>query len=210
MSQESNAVVSLLDITPTILDWFGAVKRRQGDAETLLGCRTVVDRRCLSGQSLLPVLESEPSVGWDEAFGSQSLHEVTMYYPMRVVRTRQYRLIHNLAYRMPFPIDQDFYVAPTFQDILARTRANKTLSWFTSLHDYYYRDAVELYDVTRDPREANNLARDPRFDALLKSMTARLLSWQNATDDPWICAPQSVVVKMPGFADRCGSLYNDL
>lgn len=48
-------------------------------------------------------------------FASQTHHEVTMYYPMRAVRTRRYKLIHNLNYGMPFPIDQDLYVSSTFQ-----------------------------------------------------------------------------------------------
>lgn len=38
-----------------------------------------------------------------------------MYYPMRAVRSRRYKLIHNLNYGMPFPIDQDLYLSPTFQ-----------------------------------------------------------------------------------------------
>lgn len=48
-------------------------------------------------------------------FASHNLHEVTMYYPMRAVRTHRYKLIHNMNYMMPFPIDQDFYLSPTFQ-----------------------------------------------------------------------------------------------
>ena len=48
-------------------------------------------------------------------FGSHNLHEVTMYYPMRYVRTRRHKLIHNLNYKSTFPIDQDFYLSSTFQ-----------------------------------------------------------------------------------------------
>ena len=54
--------------------------------------------------------------GVEEAvFGSHNLHEVTMYYPMRYVRTRRHKLIHNLNYKSTFPIDQDFYLSSTFQ-----------------------------------------------------------------------------------------------
>ena len=48
-------------------------------------------------------------------FASQVFHEVTMSYVMRAVRGTRYKLIHNINYRLPFPIDQDFYVSPTFQ-----------------------------------------------------------------------------------------------
>jgi N-sulfoglucosamine sulfohydrolase len=143
--QESEALVSLLDIAPTIFDWFNIpVKHQLWEGSGLSVCRTVVHDLCLPGRSLLPVLKYEPSpgTGWDEVFASQNLHEVTMYYPMRAIRTRQYRLVHNMGYRMPFPIDQDFYASPTFQDLLQRTRYNVSLSWFTTLHDYYYRAPV--------------------------------------------------------------------
>lgn len=61
-------------------------------------------------------LSLEPPFSEDEAiFASQTHHEITMYYPMRAIRTRRYKLIHNLNFGMPFPIDQDLYVSPTFQ-----------------------------------------------------------------------------------------------
>ena len=74
-------------------------------------------------------------------FGSQVLHEATMYYPMRSVRTSRYctvqystvlystvrtnrfTLIHNLNYWAPFPIDQDGFLSPTFQ-VPAPSRPN--------------------------------------------------------------------------------------
>jgi len=59
----------------------------------------------------------EPIENNTAIFASQTHHEVTMYYPMRAIRTKRYKLIHNINYRMPFPIDQDFYVSPTFQVI---------------------------------------------------------------------------------------------
>lgn len=60
-------------------------------------------------------VSTEPPPSDEAVFFSQTHHEVTMYYPMRGVRTRRYKLIHNLNYEMPFPIDQDLYVSPTFQ-----------------------------------------------------------------------------------------------
>ena len=69
-----------------------------------------------------------------------------MYYPTRSVHQGAYHLLHNLHYRMPFPIDQDLYVSPTFQDLLNRTRLSQPTHWFKSLEQYYYRERWELYD----------------------------------------------------------------
>ncbi|XP_018600907.2 N-sulfoglucosamine sulfohydrolase [Scleropages formosus] len=196
--QVSQAYVSLLDVTPTILDWFSVPYPQY----RLSGKQPVV----LSGRSLLPALSSEPP--WDTAFASQSLHEVTMYYPMRAIHQGPYRLVHNLNFRMPFPIDQDFYVSPTFQDLLNRTRSSQPTGWFKTLQDYYYRDRWELYDVRDDPQETRNLASDPAHKQTLEDLRAQLLKWQWATSDPWVCAPDAVLeAKM---SPQCRPLYNGL
>jgi len=191
-------------VTPTILDWFGhAVKQCAAPS---------VQRDCLPGRSMMPLLQMEPTPGsgWDEVFASHSLHEVTMYYPMRVVRTRQYRLIHNMAYRMPFPIDQDFYASPSFQDLLKRTRDHRSLEWFTDLLHYYYRPAWELYDVLDDPHELQNLANKSSMSHVMWTLQQHLFAWQNASADPWLCGQSKVQVRVHGEPDHCGPLYNDL
>jgi len=196
-------MVSLLDVMPTILDWFGVPVKH---------CEPPSLHHCLPGRSMMPLLQSEPGPGsgWDHVFASQSLHEVTMCYPMRAVRTRHYRLIQNMAYRMPFPIDQDFYASPSFQDLLERTHDHRPLEWFTDLHQYYYRPAWELYDILADPHELHNLADKSAMSDVVKTLQQHLLAWQNATADPWLCGQSKVRVRVPGGPDRCGSLYNDL
>ena len=105
--QYSNAMVSTTDLVPTVLDWFSLPLPNY----TLFGPNPVTPL----GRSLLPILDKEPGVGWDEVYTSHNLHEVTMFYPMRSVRTRRFKLIHNMYFKMPFMIDQDFYVSSTFQ-----------------------------------------------------------------------------------------------
>ncbi|GFO31473.1 N-sulphoglucosamine sulphohydrolase-like [Plakobranchus ocellatus] len=116
-----------------------------------------------------------------------------MYYPMRSIRTHQFHLIHNLHFRMPFMIDQDFFVSPTFQDLLNRTRLGLPLHWYKTLKEYYYRPQWELYDIRSDPREEVNLAGKQQFVEIFKSLRIQLNFWQNITADPWICAPGGVL-----------------
>lgn len=160
----------------------------------------------LTGKSLLPALRSEPP--WDTVFASQSLHEVTMSYPMRAILRGRYRLVHNLSYKMPFPIDQDFYVSPTFQDLLRRTQAALPTGWFKTLRGYYYRGRWELYDVRDDPHETRNLASDPAHADTLRSLREQLLKWQWDTSDPWVCAPDGVLETK--LSPQCQPLFNDL
>ncbi|KAI5936207.1 N-sulfoglucosamine sulfohydrolase [Manis javanica] len=196
--QVSEASVSLLDLTPTVLDWFSIPY----PSYTIFGSKTVE----LTGRSLLPALEAEPL--WTTVFGSQSHHEVTMAYPMRSVYHQGFRLVHNLSFRMPFPIDQDFYVSPTFQDLLNRTVAGQPTGWYKDLHHYYYRERWELYDRGRDPWETRNLAADPRYAQVLRLLQARLAKWQWETHDPWVCAPDGVLEDKP--SPQCRPLHNEL
>ncbi|XP_059904356.1 N-sulphoglucosamine sulphohydrolase [Gadus macrocephalus] len=199
--QASQAYVSLLDLTPTVLDWFSLP---YPEYSLPSAPQAAVQ---LTGRSLLPALLSEPR-GWDTLYGSQSLHEVTMFYPMRSVLRAPYRLLHNLHYRMPFPIDQDFYVSPTFQDLLNRTRGGRPTHWFKTLGRYYYRDRWELYDTRADPQETHNLAPDPAHRDLLAGLRADLLKWQWKTGDPWVCGPDYVLEDK--LEPHCRPLYNDL
>lgn len=106
-NQVTHSLTSLLDVTPTILDWFGVKQPKNSENDV---------HPILTGKSLLPLLDKEPeNLSQEAVYASQSLHEVTMYYPMRVVRTHRFKLIHNMNSNAPFPIDQDFYLSPTFQ-----------------------------------------------------------------------------------------------
>ncbi|XP_072022393.1 N-sulphoglucosamine sulphohydrolase-like [Amphiura filiformis] len=201
--QESNALISTVDITPTILDWWNISHKSyklNGEYVTL------------TGKSLLPILEAEPTSGWDKVYASHNLHESTMYYPMRVIRNRNYKLIHNLHFRMPFFIDQDFYISHTFQDLLNRTRAHEVTHWYKDLQSYYYRPQWELFDVQHDPKEIKNLALDSKFSSILADLKKDLLSWQNITNDPWICSPWGILENSGPYqqSPTCMSFDNGL
>lgn len=113
-NQVTYAMTSLLDIVPTMLDWFDIKTNSTSDIDT--NSVRPANQPVLTGKSLLPLLVNEPPENPDAAvYASQSYHEITMNYPMRAIRTKRYKLIHNLNYRAAFPIDQDFYVSPTFQ-----------------------------------------------------------------------------------------------
>lgn len=197
----SDAMVSLLDIVPTVLDWYDI----SYPSYTVLGNDVK-----LTGKSVLPLLNKETSAGWDTIFASHNLHEVTMYYPMRVVRNKAFKLIHNLNYKMPFPIDQDFFVSPTYQDLLNRTQEGKPTKWFRTLDQYYYRDQWELYDLKTDPKELKNLFGKPDYQGVVKELQGKLQVWQNITYDPWICSPGSVLEDKGRYprSGVCLSMHN--
>ncbi|XP_063701747.1 N-sulphoglucosamine sulphohydrolase [Culicoides brevitarsis] len=190
-NQVTYSMTSLNDVVPTILDWFKIPLKHKSRKNEL------------TGKSLLPLLDHEPTEDNTTAvFMSQSFHEVTMSYFMRAIRTKRYKLIHNLNYQIPFPIDKDFYMSPTFQDILNRTLAKQSLPWYKSLKDYYYRPEWELYDLHLDPEELRNLAGKASMKFIQKDLEDRLNEWLEQTKDPWRCAPHAILQDAGPFKNK--------
>ena len=189
-------MVSTMDVVPTILDWFQVPFPNY----KLFGKPVK-----LTGKSILPALiPVAPPETFDHVFSSHNFHEVTMNYPMRVVRYKNMKLIHNLNHRAPYPLATDLYMNPTFLDILNRTVTGKPLPWFTTLKEYYYRDQWQLFNLTADPHELNNVVGNSEYRHALEQLTSVLAKWLTDTNDPWRCLPGG---ELEG--DTCYPLHND-
>jgi N-sulfoglucosamine sulfohydrolase len=162
----SQAMASWTDLAPTILDWAG-----------------VKPAPAMLGKSLLPILAQEDAKERELVFGSHQFHEITMYYPMRMVRTRTHKLIRNLAHPLPFPFASDIYNSPSWQGVLSR---NDTMLGKRSRDAFEHRPKDELFDLAKDPDELNNVAGDPAYAEVLKELRGKLKDWQTATKDPWL------------------------
>lgn len=164
----NQALVSWVDILPTILAWTAAKPPEYP----------------LHGRSFLPILEEANPSGWDRVFLSHQFHEVTMYYPVRAVRTRQYKYIRNLFPELSFPHASDLYDSKTWQSVLAAGEAGKVGGRPSSR--YLHRAAEELYDVQQDPDELNNLAASPAHRQTLAQLRAEVAAFRRQTQDPWL------------------------
>jgi len=162
-----DALVNYTDLAPTILDFAGALKEP--------------DR--FHGRSFKSILEQEHPKGWDVTYASHTFHEVTMYYPMRVVRGRRYKLIWNIAHGLSYPFASDLWSSATWQATIRRG-----LKYYgkRTVQAYLHRPKFELYDLVNDPHEVKNLAEDPKYRPVLEQMKAQLKQFQKRTADPWI------------------------
>jgi N-sulfoglucosamine sulfohydrolase len=161
-------MVSWVDVAPTILDFAGI------DPQQI----------ALHGRSFLPILEQPDPAGWDEIFASHTFHEVTMYYPMRVVRSGRYKLIWNIAYPLPFPFASDLWNSVTWQT--ARRNGPTSLYGKRNIRAYEHRPRFELYDLDQDPDEVHNLAADQSHHQVLVDLQRKLVDFQKRTGDPWM------------------------
>ena len=178
-------MISWVDITPTILDYAGV---RAPDYEPHVANRLLReqmgDRHGLHGRSFLGILEEARAEGWDEIYASHTFHEIQMYYPMRAVRTRRYKLIWNLAHPLPFPFASDLWVAAAWQ--YAFQQGMNTAYGVRTVGEYIHRPEFELFDVVADPWESNNLAADPAHARTLEQLKEKIREFQKRTADPWL------------------------
>jgi N-sulfoglucosamine sulfohydrolase len=186
-------MVTWADIAPTILD-FAGVKDvpgppARGEAAPELPARANPKKAANSkpyefhGRSFLATLDVPEAKGWDEIYASHSFHEITMYYPMRVVRTRTHKLILNVAHPLPFPFASDLEESATWKSIEAGPNA---LYGKRRVKDFVQRAKYELYDLSADEHEVKNLADDPKHAEILKGLQAKLKAFQDRTGDPWV------------------------
>ncbi len=160
------AMVTWADLAPTLLEVAGG---RAPDG-------------VFDGRSFRAGLDGAELRGWDEVYASHTFHEITMYYPMRVVRTRRHKLIHNLASEVTFPSALDLIKSPTW---ISAAASGRTLGR-RPIEQFLHRPKFELYDLERDPDEVSNLADDPAQQKLKAELIEKLKAFQTATKDPWV------------------------
>ncbi len=162
----NEALVTWADLTPTILEMTG----------------TIVDSKRFQGRSFAGILGQTSPKGWNEIYAAHNFHELTMYYPMRVIREGDHKLIWNIAYGLSYPFASDLWASSTWQGI---HRGEKTHFGNRLVKDYLFRPEFELYNLKTDPHELKNLATDDANSKLLDRLKEKLKAFQIETKDPW-------------------------
>ena len=118
---------------------------------------------------MLPLVNGTQEQIHDQIFSEVSYHAA--YEPMRSLRTPRYCYIRRFGSRRR-PMLSNCDPSPTKDEWLR--------------HGYSERNWPDemLFDLFYDPQEMNNLAFDPRYEAVLEEMSDRLEEWMAATEDP--------------------------
>ncbi len=161
----NSAMITWADMTPTILDM----------------AEVDYDVNAFHGRTFKDIIGEANPTGYDEVFAAHNFHEITMYYPMRVLRDRNYKLIWNVAWQLEYPFASDLWVSSTWQ------RAHRDGAKYFGEREttqFLQRPRIELYDIVNDPNEAHNLA--DKMPELVEQMKERLEVYMKKTSDPWI------------------------
>ncbi|BDD07896.1 heparan N-sulfatase [Fulvitalea axinellae] len=176
-------IVSLIDIAPTILEATG---------------QKIPER--MTGQSLLPALESEKNLKTlrNRAYPYRERHAYSyadgVAYASRAIRRDDYLLIWNLTPDM-YPSGDispennrnflpygDVDSGPT-KDFLLAGKYDPEIGKFYRMN-FGKRPEVEFFNVKKDPYQNENLADNPAFTETKNSMFTELKEYLSKTGDP--------------------------
>jgi uncharacterized sulfatase len=164
---KSDAMVEYTDVCPTFVEAAG------GTPDPLL-----------DGKSMLPVLRGETNKHKDFVYGIMTtkgiINGTPEGYPIRSVRSEKYKLIRNLNHTATF--QNACTKNKTFQSWIAAGKAGDEKAAALA-ERYQKRPALELYDVTKDPLELNNLADNPEYADVIKTLDVKLTAWMNDQGD---------------------------
>lgn len=167
-----DALVSSIDIVPTILDVAGM--------PPLSG---------LSGKSLIPLLKNPHGNFREYLYTEKNCDQIGMYFPRRAVRDKRYKLIYSLLdgrkneVALHYTADQNRPVAiagsPTASELREAPDSVKEVyaEWIDP-------PKIQLYDLAADPLEFHNLSEDKRYLKIKNRLMGALFSWQRETNDP--------------------------
>jgi arylsulfatase A-like enzyme len=177
--QTIDAFVNLADLAPTLLE--------------VAGLKPLPE---MTGQSLLPLLEGKSQPGRDRVFVERERHANVragnLSYPARAVRTKDFLYIRNLRPDRWPAGDPEMWKAvgpfgdcdgsPSKEFILDHRDEPKAAKFFQL--GFAKRPAEELYDLTKDPHQVDNVANRPEYAVLKTELRAALDRWMKETQDP--------------------------
>lgn len=168
----TGAMVSWIDILPTLVEVSGGHPSRD-----------------LDGRSFAPVLRGQTNSHRDRIFTTHSADGNMNVFPMRSIRTTEWKYILNLHPEFSFHTHID--LAPTnnrpgywggyWNSWTSAAATNKQAAFLVK--KYHARPAEELYDLKNDPFEVNNLAKDSKHSERLKILKAELEAWVHKQGD---------------------------
>lgn len=164
----SDAMICLPDLLPTFIDLAGG-KIPEG----------------LDGKSFAGLFRGTTKTHRDRVFNTHSGDRDFNVYPIRSLRTSEWKYILNLHPEFQHHTHDSRHAAGKgrlyWDSWVEEARTNPKAA--VVVKRFVQRPAEELYQLKTDPHELNNLAADPKQSKRLASMRAELKSWMTSQGD---------------------------
>lgn len=163
----SDAMIEYLDVLPTYIEAAGGAQPA-----------------ALDGKSLLPVLFGQKNEHKQYVFGEMTTRgtiNAPEHFGIRSIRSRKFKYVWNFTPEVKFQNACTNDKECVFKSW--REKATTDPDAADKVRRYEHRAGEELYDVTKDPYEWNNLADVPRYAEVKSKLRNRLVEWMRATGD---------------------------
>ena len=162
-------MVSQADVVPTLLD--------------IAGGKSPIK---LDGSSFFDVLRAKATRKREYVYATHTGDNQMNRSPARMVRTKQFKYILNLAPEIEFNTHMNKATdhdggREYWPSWIAKAKNDAHAQHVLDL--YHHRPSEELYDVIADPEEMHNLAADPIYAATLKQLRQRVAVWRKQQGD---------------------------
>lgn len=167
-SSRTQAMVSWVDILPTFVEIAGGTPS------------SIMD-----GRSFLKVIRQPQTPHRDRIFATHSGDGRWNVYPIRSVREGDWKYIRNLHPEYAFTTHIDLESRPEQRNFFASWEllAMKDPQAARILNRYHKRPAEELYDLSRDPHEQENLSELPASREKLAELRGAMDQWMKEQGD---------------------------
>ncbi len=158
----------------------------------------------VGSRELQPILQGHRPT-WRESLCTEFTSHWMGFAPQRAIRDDHYKLIHNLLPGRPKPgigVDGCSIQAALSDPKWADTKVQRA---FAATQDP---PEIELYDLTKDPIEYNNLAGHFEVAEVEERLKAELLAWRRVTKDPLLDA--STFDALRQYTDRFSEQYQQV
>lgn len=174
---KTDAMIEYVDVVPTLTD---------------LVNNTIPNN--LDGLSFKEVLQGKKKSHKDFVYGIQTslnIHHGNPY-PIRSVRSDKYKLIHNLIPNNNF--SNAVTNGRSFKEEIKKEKKSGKLNYT----NYIKRPEFELYDITEDPFERNNLYNNKNYKQVISFLNEKLKEWMTQQGDKGVSLEMKVCERM-GF-----------
>ncbi len=192
--------ISLQDLAPTFLD--------------IAGLKPPDD---MTGRSIMPLILSDRSgridATRDHVLSGRERHTPAQPdrksgYPMRAIRTDSFLYIRNFEPdRWPVGLMDcslrpfmDIDASPTKDYMIEHQTDADCIKLFTL--GFLKRPLEELYDLSEDPGEFNNLADSTAFSSIKKALSEQLMKELKETNDPRLVGGAEKINEYPYYGNR--------
>ena len=171
---QSRAMVSLVDLLPTIIEMAGGTSPEDID-----------------GESILDVTTGRADAHREVIYATHTRDLNMNYFPCCAIRNDRYKYIWNLAPERAFTnhiTNSNNFEKNGGEDLWNSwlERANNDKEAKEKVRQFQHRPEEELYDLQNDPHELDNLAEEPGMNRVKERLRRQLREWMNRQGDEWL------------------------